>query len=183
MSAITIENIVASAQIAPNLNLKNISEAIPEAKYEDQEVPTVIIHFQIPKTVVMLRSNGELVLTGPKTIGEVDDVIRRVSVKLMVAGVKVDKNPEVCFKNIIASTELKIQPDLPTISKRLGSKNAEYDPAKFPGIKYKMDNPNAVLLLFNSGKLVCQSVDTEHVTNAIQQMTNLLTSLGVIKNI
>lgn len=182
MTTITIENIVASAQIAPNLNLKNISEAIPEAKYNDEEAPTVIIHFQIPKTVVMLCSNGELVLTGPKTISEVDDIIRRVSVKLMVAGVKVDKNPEICFKNIIASVNLQIQPDLATIAKQLGSKNVKYNPTKFPGIIYKMDNPDAVLLLFNSGKLVCQSVDSENVSNAIQKMTKQLTEIGIIKN-
>ena len=33
--------------------------------------------------------------------------------------------------------------------------NTEYEPEQFPGLVYKLEDPNATFLLFSNGKLVC----------------------------
>ena len=33
--------------------------------------------------------------------------------------------------------------------------NTEYEPEQFPGLVYKLEEPNATFLLFSNGKLVC----------------------------
>ena len=33
--------------------------------------------------------------------------------------------------------------------------NTEYEPEQFPGLVYKLIEPNATFLLFSNGKLVC----------------------------
>ena len=33
--------------------------------------------------------------------------------------------------------------------------NTEYEPEQFPGLVYKIAEPNATFLLFSNGKLVC----------------------------
>jgi transcription initiation factor TFIID TATA-box-binding protein len=33
--------------------------------------------------------------------------------------------------------------------------NTEYEPEQFPGLVYKLVEPNATFLLFSNGKLVC----------------------------
>ncbi|MBI4020611.1 MAG: TATA-box-binding protein [Candidatus Aenigmarchaeota archaeon] len=33
--------------------------------------------------------------------------------------------------------------------------NAEYEPGRFPGLLYRVDNPRAAALIFSSGKIVC----------------------------
>ena len=33
--------------------------------------------------------------------------------------------------------------------------NTEYEPEQFPGLVYKLAEPNATFLLFSNGKLVC----------------------------
>jgi transcription initiation factor TFIID TATA-box-binding protein len=34
-------------------------------------------------------------------------------------------------------------------------RNTEYEPEQFPGLVYKLIEPNATFLLFSNGKLVC----------------------------
>ena len=37
----------------------------------------------------------------------------------------------------------------------LALENTEYEPEQFPGLVYKLIEPNATFLLFSNGKLVC----------------------------
>jgi len=57
------------------------------------------------------------------------------------------------IENVVASTSLGKELDLPGISKSL--EGAEYEPEQFPGLVYRMKNPKAATLLFRSGKVVC----------------------------
>ena len=56
----------------------------------------------------------------------------------------------------------------------------EYDPEYFPGLIYKSDDPNTVILLFDSGKIVCSGTESEEISTAIDRMTNELSSLGLL---
>jgi transcription initiation factor TFIID TATA-box-binding protein len=49
-----------------------------------------------------------------------------------------------------------------------------YEPEQFPGLIYRMDSPNAVLLIFSSGKLVC--------TGARKKETYIKQSIIFFKN-
>jgi transcription initiation factor TFIID TATA-box-binding protein len=57
------------------------------------------------------------------------------------------------IENVVASTSLGVELDLPRIA--LGLDGAEYEPAQFPGLIYRMKSPKTAILLFHSGKAVC----------------------------
>jgi|HubBroStandDraft_2_1064218.scaffolds.fasta_scaffold86594_2 transcription initiation factor TFIID TATA-box-binding protein len=57
------------------------------------------------------------------------------------------------IENVVASTSLGLELDLITIAFQLDG--AEYDPAQFPGLIYRMKDPKTAILLFHSGKVVC----------------------------
>jgi transcription initiation factor TFIID TATA-box-binding protein len=57
----------------------------------------------------------------------------------------------------------------------------EYNRKVFPGLVYKGDDPNTVILLFDSGKIVCNGIRFEDVTVALDKMLEKLLSFGIKK--
>jgi len=57
------------------------------------------------------------------------------------------------IENVVASTRLGDKLDLQSIA--LSLTGAEYEPARFPGLIYRLQNPSTAVLLFHSGKAVC----------------------------
>jgi transcription initiation factor TFIID TATA-box-binding protein len=57
------------------------------------------------------------------------------------------------IENVVASTTLGAALDLQRIA--LGLDGAEYEPAQFPGLIYRLKDPKTAVLLFHSGKAVC----------------------------
>jgi transcription initiation factor TFIID TATA-box-binding protein len=57
------------------------------------------------------------------------------------------------IENVVASTTLGTKLDLQTIA--LGLDGAEFEPARFPGLIYRLKQPRTAVLLFHSGKAVC----------------------------
>jgi len=181
MADINIENIIASAQIADELNVQQLADNIPDAKYSPEEFPGLILHFDVPKTAALLFSSGKVICTGAKTLGDANSAIKKLIKKISSVGTSVSKKPEVKIQNIVASAVLKKELHLSTVAKGLLLHNVEYEPEKFPGLIYRMDDFGAALLIFSSGKLVCTGAKKmEDVSSAIDLMKERLSSLGVL---
>ena len=179
MADIHIENIVVSTHIAKALNLGELSNTISDSKYAVEEFPGLRLHFEKPKTAVLLFSDGKVICTGAKTMEEVDDSIHMTRDKLNDVGVKVFKKPKIVVQNMVASLDLKKNLDLNSIAQSMWLENVKYEPKRFPGIVYKMDNPNAVILIFGSGKIVCTGIKLEEISAAIGKTTDKLFSVGM----
>jgi transcription initiation factor TFIID TATA-box-binding protein len=181
MAAINIENIVTSTQIAEELDLPKLAEEIPDAKYNPSEFPGLVLHFKVPKTAVLLFSSGKMICTGAKKQDEVDEVIQRIRKTMKETGVPLLKNVEVQTQNIVASSALGKEVQLDAIARSMGFENVEYEPEQFPGLIYRINELGVSLLLFSSGKLVCTGAKKmEDVSNAVEIMTEKLSSLGVV---
>lgn len=178
MADIKIENIVGFTQIAESLNLNKLAAEIPNSKYNPEDVPALIIHFEKPKTVVMLLSSGKIYFTGPKNIEEAHELTEKICKKLNIIGLKTFEKPDIQIKNIIASTDIKRKLNLRSIASSLSK--AEYDPKHFPGLIYRPDDPNIVILIFDSGKIICNVSESKMISTAIDKMTNELKPLGML---
>ncbi|MCK5322353.1 MAG: TATA-box-binding protein [Candidatus Aenigmarchaeota archaeon] len=75
--------------------------------------------------------------------------------------------------NVVASGSMNTKLPLSQIAMEL--ERAEYEPEQFPGLVYRLTNPKAAALLFNSGKIVCTG--TKSVAEAHQAIDNLVTRL------
>jgi transcription initiation factor TFIID TATA-box-binding protein len=181
MTDMNIENIVASTQIADELDIKQLADKIPASKYDPERFPGLILHIEKPKTAVLLFSTGNAICTGAKKMDEVNDAINEVVSKIKSAGLSVSGKRKIKTQNIVASSDLKKELQLSSIAKTLLLENVEYEPEQFPGLVYRMDNLGVVLLLFSSGKLVCTGAKKmEDVSTAIDTMKDKLSSMGIL---
>lgn len=181
MTKITIENIVASAQISSILNIKKISEESFDFKYNPDEFIGATLKLCDPKTAVLLFPDGKLVCTGAKSMDEIDSTIKKTTEKIEKMGMTVKKKPEIEIKNVVASINLKKDMHLSSISKALLLQDVSYEPKQFPGLIYKIKDSSTILLLFSSGKLVCTGANSiEDANSAIEMMKDKLSSIGVL---
>jgi transcription initiation factor TFIID TATA-box-binding protein len=179
MAEIHIENIVVTAKIARSLDLDSLSKVVIHSTYDPEEAPTLIIHFSTPKLAAMLFSTGTVVITGITAMDTIDEVIGLLNDALTTAGVQAYRKPEVTIQTIIASTELENSFDLQAVAESL--ENTEYDPKRFPGLIYTLDDPPVVLLLFSSGKVVCNGPEVELIEQAFEKIKQEVSLLGKVE--
>lgn len=68
---VTIQNIVASANLGGKIDLEEAATQLPKSMYEPEQFPGIIHRMADPKTVILIFSSGKLVCTGAKREGEV----------------------------------------------------------------------------------------------------------------
>ena len=72
-------------------------------------------------------------------------------------------------ENIVASGSLGMQVPLQKIVSKI--EGSEYEPEQFPGLVYKLVEPNATFLLFSNGKLVCTGTkNNQQLNDSMEQL-------------
>jgi transcription initiation factor TFIID TATA-box-binding protein len=81
------------------------------------------------------------------------------------------------IENVVASSSLADQLDLRSVALTLDG--AEYEPAKFPGVIYRLRQPKTAILLFQSGKIVCTGGKSmRQVEDSIQMVSATIRKRG-----
>ena len=82
------------------------------------------------------------------------------------------------IENVVASTGIDQELNLEALAADLPG--TEYDPDRFPGLVYRLQEPKAACLIFRSGKIVstgAQSIDDVHA--AVELTFDTLRALGI----
>ena len=177
MTGVQVENIIVSFSVSSALDLSKLAEILPEAQYRPDEAPAVILQFPHPHSMAALSSSGAVMVTGPKNMQEVHDVVKMVMDRLNIVGIECLRSPEVMVQNVTVSTDLHQELKLRSLAKFL--QIPDYSPRVFPGLVYKEMDPNTVILLFDSGKMVCNGKSIEEATVAVEKMVEKLVSFGI----
>ncbi len=151
--SLKIQNIVATTSLQKDVPLTKLAKTLPNTEYNPEQFPGLVLRVKKPKSAVLVFSSGNLVCTGTKSIAQVKEVIQEVIKQLRKIGVKVTIVPKITVQNIVASGSININLNLNMLALEL--ENTEYEPEQFPGLVYKLVEPNATFLLFSNGKLVC----------------------------
>ena len=152
-SNLTVQNIVATASLGKPVSLTKLARTQTNTEYNPEQFPGLVLRVKKPKSAVLVFSSGNLVCTGTKSLTQVKDVIQQVIKQLAKIGVKITDKPKITVQNIVASGSIDIRLNLNYLA--LALENTEYEPEQFPGLVYKLVEPNATFLLFSNGKLVC----------------------------
>ena len=81
--------------------------------------------------------------------------------------------PDITIVNVVASATLETRLDLNQISEQLDG--SDYDKKRFPGLIYRISEPQTAILLFSSGKAVCTGARSiEDVHRAISVLVERL---------
>jgi len=149
---------------------------LPEVTYNPDEAPALIMQCRKPRSVVTMFSDGTVTLTGPKSMADVEEVVKMIRDRLLVIGVQPGENPAVTICNTTVSTDVGRTLDLKALAKSL--ENAEYDPKQFPGLIYQTENPKTVILLFDSGKIVGNGGTLEEIQQPFETLMKKLMMEG-----
>ncbi|OKY77578.1 MAG: TATA-box binding protein (TBP), component of TFIID and TFIIIB [Candidatus Methanohalarchaeum thermophilum] len=178
---IKIENVVASASFDQELDLEEIYERFEDAEYNQEKFPGVVYRLTEPKTAALIFSSGKLVCTGAKNVDDVEVAVDKVINKLREAGIEIKEKPKTVVQNIVASADLDHPLNLNSIAIGFGLESVEYEPEQFPGLVYRLDEPNVVLLLFGSGKIVCTGGKRpEDCEKGVKKVKQELKDLGLL---
>ena len=95
MNDINIQNIVASTRISDELDVEKLADCIHGSKYNPDQFPGLILHFDKPKTAALIFSSGKVICTGAKKMEEVDYTISTITKKISNIGIEVFDKPEI----------------------------------------------------------------------------------------
>jgi len=167
--SLKIQNIVATTSLGKDVPLTKLAKTLPNTEYNPEQFPGLVLRVKTPKSAVLVFSSGNLDCTGTKSIAQVKEVIQEVIKQVKKVGVKVTITPKITVQNIVASGNININLNLNFLALEL--ENTEYEPEQFPGLVYKLVEPNATFLLFSNGKLVCTGTkNREQLEDSMNQL-------------
>lgn len=171
---IVIQNCVASVNLFTKINLVSIFQQLIdddelEVSYNPEQFPGLILKTKKPKISSLVFSSGKLVITGAKSEEMVHEGVYNMIDILRSVNTVIEEKPEIIVQNIVASGNFNNR----TINLELAAMwldQSMYEPEQFPGLIYRLKSPKTVLLLFQSGNLVCTGAKTEdQVHEAVRQ--------------
>jgi len=179
---ITVQNIVASANLQRKVDLEEASDLLDNVMYEPEQFPGLVYRLDHPKTATLLFRSGKANCTGAKNVEDVRKTVDLIADKLKKLGVDVYKDLKIVIQNIVAISDLGTELNLNEVAMGLGLENVEYEPEQFPGLVYRIREPKVAMLLFGSGKIVCTGArQTEDVSLAVDKLSAELSSLDLIR--
>jgi len=168
-TSLKIQNIVATTSLGKEVPLTKLAKTIATTTYNPETFPGLILRIKKPKSAVLVFASGNLVCTGTKSILQVKQVIEQVIKTLRKINIKVTGKPKITVQNIVASGSINIALNLNFLALEL--ENTEYEPEQFPGLVYKLVEPNATFLLFSNGKLVCTGTkNNQQLEDSMKQL-------------
>ena len=178
---IEIQNVVASTAIDQELELEQLSMDLQGSDYNPEQFPGLVFRQTDPKAAVLIFRSGKLVSTGANTVEATEASFETVFDEFEDLGISISDEPESTIQNIVMSGDLETTLNLNAIAIGLGLESVEYEPEQFPGLVYRMDEPDVVTLLFGSGKVVITGATArEDGADAMTHITNELEQLGLL---
>lgn len=179
--SIQVENVVASSDIGQELDLETLSEDLGATDYDPDNFPGLVYRMHDPKAAAFIFRSGKVVCTGAKSVDDVTTALGYVFDELRELGVDVASSPDIEIQNIVSSGDLDHTLNLNAIAIGLGLEHIEYEPEQFPGLVYRLDDPDVVALLFGSGKLVITGgKQLDDAEEALMKIEDQLNDLGLL---
>lgn len=180
---ISIENVVASTGIEQELDLQQVAIDLKGADYNPEDFPGIVYRTQDPRAANLIFRSGKIVCTGAKSVDEVHEALGIVFDKFRDIGIPVIDDPDITVQNIVSGVDLGVSLNLNAIAIGLGLENIEYEPEQFPGLVYRLDEPDVVVLLFGSGKAVITGgKNIDQPAEAVDVVTDRLSELGLFSS-
>ncbi len=178
--SIKIENIVATVTLDQTLDLYAIERSIPTVEYNPDQFPGLIFRLDTPKVTALIFKSGKMVVTGAKSTLELIRAVKKIIRTLRKKGIVITGKPKIQIQNIVASANLYVEVNLEKAAFLL--EDNMYEPEQFPGLIYRMSDPQVVLLIFSSGKMVITGAKSEdEVKEAVYKIYQKLKELGCIR--
>ena len=153
----TLQNVVATADFGQKLNLMDISLKC-RGDFDTLRFAAASLRLSSPKTTSLVFGSGKIVCTGAKTVHNAKIAVDRYY-RLIAS--RVDPSLQllhVNVQNMVAKACFGQEVKLTAFSEKY-MLNAVYDDL-FPGLRYKLQDPKLMVLIFLSGRVVMTGAKT-----------------------
>ena len=170
----TLQNVVATVNLACRLDLKEIALHARNAEYNPKRFAAVIMRIREPKTTALIFASGKMVVTGAKSEEWSRLAARKYARIIQKLGFPA-RFTEFKIQNIVGSCDVRFPIRLEGLAFAHGHYSS-YEPELFPGLIYRMVRPKIVLLIFVSGKIVLTGAKVrEEIYEAFENIYPVLT--------
>jgi len=150
-----IVNIVAIVKLSSTVELEMLAAALKDSEVSVSGGRWLKMRLQPENYYIAFYKSGKFLVTGVKSLEEIDRIAERVIIMLKDAGMDFDKK-KITVHNIVMMGTIKMKASLGKIIFALDGSKAIYEPEQFPGLMYK--DFGASFLLFPSGKLIVSGI-------------------------
>jgi len=180
VATLETQNVVASSGIDQEIDLKSVAMDLKGADFDPEKFAGLIYRPDDPKATCLIFRSGKITCTGAGSIEEVQETVHAAVDALVELGIQAE-SPDVTVQNIVSSADLGESLNLNAIAIGLGLESVEYEPEQFPGLVYRLDDPDVVALLFGSGKMVITGAKTrDEAETALEQVVSQLSDLDLL---
>lgn len=153
---VSIVNMVGAGILGVELNLSSVAEDIraTDVNYDEENYPGLYLQLKDSLPKVTLYRTGSYHISGATSKEELLDARRVLIHRLSELGLELDEEHEFSVRNVVCVADVDDSLDLNALTLHFGMENIEYEPEQFPGLVYRPDSFDAVVLLFASGKAV-----------------------------
>ena len=177
--SLRIENVVASVRISNYIPLDTLLEKYKDIEKKDN-FPGLIVKMKHPKATILIFSSGKMVLTGIRLPKHIPIVVEKIRNKIEGADITLDMKPIIKVENIVVRGDFHTQINLDLTS--LALNRAIYEPEVFPGLIYKVTEPDKIcFLIFSSGRIICTGANKENIIKReVKRLALQLKSFNVL---
>lgn len=175
---IEIVNVVGSGALDVELDLKRLADDIdgPAARYDLDKYPAMYLRFGDDEPLITVYRTGKYIITGADSDEELYSLRERFLTFFNDLGV-VEKPEDEWFsvQNYVCTGDLEGAQNLNALAIGLGLERTEYEPEQFPGLIYRPDSGDCVVLIFATGRVVITGArECEIAEQAFNQLQDTL---------
>ncbi|WP_144797717.1 TATA-box-binding protein [Halorubrum depositum] len=167
MNEVTIVNVVGSGAVSSEFDLEELSLEIgSEAEYDPENYPGMYLRFEGKPTITVYRT-GKFIIYGADNIDEIYETRDFLLTRLADLGaIKSPEDTGFSIQNVVCTGKLEGEQNLNAVAIQLGLDRTEYEPEQFPGLIYRPEEHNCVILIFGSGKVVITGCKDQSVAES-----------------
>jgi transcription initiation factor TFIID TATA-box-binding protein len=154
---VEIVNVVASGALDVELDLERLADDIgePVARYDPDKYPGMYLRFEEDAPLITVYRTGKFIITGADSEDE-SYSLRERFLNLFSDMDVIEESEDEWFaiQNYVCTAELGETQNLNALAIGLGLEKTEYEPEQFPGLIYRPDSADCVVLIFATGKVV-----------------------------
>eukprot|EP00053_Salpingoeca_punica_P024221 m.12604 g.12604 ORF g.12604 m.12604 type:complete len:202 (-) comp6433_c0_seq1:249-854(-) len=172
----SIENIVSTAFLGHKLDLMEIAKRARNAEYQPRRFSAVILRNKEPRATALVFQSGKMVIMGAKSEEDAHKAAHKFTKMINKTCDQATQVECKDFKthNVVGCADVGFKIDNEAL-RASHTSFAEYDPEVFPGLTYRIKEPDVVMLVFGSGKVVLtKAKKREEVYVAFEKMYPIL---------
>ena len=179
-ATLAIQNVVVSSTLGQELALESVALDLNGADFDPEQFPGLIYRPETAEATCLIFRSGKITCTGAGSIEGAREAVQATVETFCELGIDVERST-VTVQNIVSDADLGEALNLEAIAIGLGLEDVEYEPEQFPGLIYRLDEPDVVVLLFGTGKTVITGARTlDEAEEALEAIIDRLSELALL---